>query len=71
MIATWLGGPYDGRSDEIPDGVRAVSVAVVRQWGIDALTDAEVPVGDYREARCEVVADIRQARWVILWHEPQ
>lgn len=70
IVAEWLGGPWDGRSDALPDGVHEVSVAVPRTWGVDCLSQEPTPI-DYREARCEVVADIVRACWVILWHEPQ
>lgn len=69
--ATWWGGPWDGRTDALPDGIREVRVAVPRKWGIDPISHDEIPIGDYRENRCEVIADIMAARWLILWHEPQ
>lgn len=71
MMATWLGGPMDGRTDELPDGVHAVSVAVPGKWAEDRFWGVQVPVGDYREARCPVIRDRHAGGFLILWHEPQ
>ena len=61
----------DGRTDELPDGVNSVSVALPGKWVDDAFWGVAVPVGDYREARCPVVPDPHAFRYLILWHEPQ
>lgn len=67
MIATWFGGPYDGRTDELPYGTAAVSVAHPTEWNphVDAMD--QWPSG-FVEVRCRL--DYRNKGWVIVWHEP-
>jgi hypothetical protein len=67
MIARWLGGPFDGRLDELPNGTHAVSVAHPTGWFQLMDRMASEPIG-YVEVRCNVVNT--EHGWVIKWHEP-
>lgn len=64
MIATWFGGPFDGRSDQLPDGCHTVSLALPSNW---ARMDEWLPTG-YVEVKCHVVNTAHG--WLIVWHEP-
>lgn len=55
MEATWVGGPWDGRTDELPVYARQVAVACKHE-------------DTYRELVLPVVHTVGGAR--IYWHEP-
>lgn len=55
MEATWVGGPWDGRTDELPSYTREVAVACK----VD---------NSYRELKLPIVHTIAGAE--IHWHEP-
>jgi hypothetical protein len=68
MEATWVGGPWDGRTDELPEATHRVAVAVARKpeyWDESDL----MPCPDYRELTLPVVHTANGVR--IFWHEPQ
>lgn len=68
MLATWVGGPWDGRTDVLPDGTESVAVAHAREyvWDFDGTEHGVC----YIENRCPVMADTVQLRYVIVWREP-
>ena len=67
MIATWLGGPFDGRTDEIPNGSHTVAVAHPTGWASTLAQPNCIPY-----AFVEVYLPIRNTDrgWVIVWKEP-
>lgn len=67
MIAEWLGGPFDGRDDVLPDNAGAIKVAQPMRYGYD-LEGTEMPIG-YVEVRCPIVRT--EDGYRIIWHEPQ
>ncbi len=69
MEATWMGGPWDGRVDALPDGTESVSVAHACWHDQDA---EPTPQGAlyYVENTCDVMADVSSMRWIIVWREP-
>ena len=69
MEATWVGGPWDGRTDELPPYIHEVAVAV-NVAPSPTMDDGLLftPYPDYRELRLPVVQTMLGAR--IFWHEP-
>ena len=66
--AQWVGGPWDGRSDELPDGCYSIKVAVSRARMDAGLANAETV--SYVELELQV-CEIFPGEYVIVWHEPR
>lgn len=66
IVAEWHGGPFDGRCDALPDGVRAVSIAMPANVTFDTVNGLHAT--GYYEITCNVVRD-EDGEYHIIWHE--
>ena len=70
ITAQWKGGPWDGRTDELPDGCESIKIAIAR-----TTVTNETP-WYLRESMCYVehelaVVQLFPDEYLIIWHEPQ
>jgi len=69
MLVTWVGGPWDGRCDELPDGAQSVAVAHKKADNYMKAAEPNAYSGPaFVEQTLPVVLTLQGYR--IYWHEP-